>query len=61
MHGFLRSAALSAVFILASSVLAAAAPTTVTVRLVDSSMMGQGGGPGGNGFGMGQGRAAASA
>ena len=57
MQGFFRSAALAALFILGSGALAVAAPTTVTVGLVDSSIMGQGGGPGGNGYGtMGQGR-----
>jgi uncharacterized cupredoxin-like copper-binding protein len=57
MHGFFRSAAVAALLVLGASALAVAAPTTVTVRLVDSSIMGQGAGPGGNGSGMmGQGR-----
>ena len=64
MNRFLRSAALAAVFVLGASVVAAAAPTTVTVALLDSSIMGQGpggqgAGPRGNGAGtgmMGQGR-----
>ena len=55
MHGFLRSAALSALLILASSVLAAAAPTTVTVGLLDRSAMGQGIGPGMMGQSQGRG------
>ncbi len=58
MHSFLRSAAVAALLILGSTALAAAA-TTVTVWLMDSSVMGQGAGPGGNGPGMmgrGQGR-----
>ncbi len=57
MHGFFRSASVAALFVLGSSALAAAASTSVTVRLLDSSVMGQGAGPGGNGPGvMGQGR-----
>ncbi len=52
MNRLLRSVALAALFVFGSIVLAAAAPTTVTVRLLDSSIMGQGGGPRGNGYGM---------
>ncbi len=57
MNSYLRSAALSVLFILASIGLVMAAPTTVTVSLVDMSAGGQG--AGGNGYGMtgqGQGR-----
>ncbi len=55
MHSLLRNTALAAVVVLGTTVLAAAAPTTVTVGLLDMSAAG----PGGNGAGfgmMGQGR-----
>ena len=48
MIGFLRSAALSTLFMLTSSAFAAAAPATVNVALLDISASG----PGGNGGGM---------
>ena len=47
-----RSAALSVAVVLGATALAAAAPTTVTVGLVDMSATAQGAGPGGNGAGM---------
>lgn len=54
MRGIFRMAALSALLVLGSTALAAAA-STVNVALLDSSAMGPGGGPGGNGTGRGNG------
>ncbi len=55
MSRFLRTAAMSALFVLASSVLASAASTTVKVALIDMTASSQniaGMGQGGNGYGM---------